>query len=305
MPSFDGTFNGAPWFGNDCSISNDLVVIGSFLEGTNYSTYHTGAAYLFKIDGAEVKMLTPGDDAEREDQFGTSVSMDEKIVVGADGNYVQVFSHESIYERTLICDGDCSGFGNRVATLGHTIVMNGSKNSTGMLFVYTTDGELLKELEQGSDKTDDVAITDRVIVSTATLGKTVVYSNAGPFYPNKTEIDRGGKTVAVAGDKIIIGDSEANSNSGVAYLYDTEGVLIKKLSRHDSSDGSQFGYSVAITDDKVLVGARFDDDGGHIFGSVFVYNSTDGEFIEKVVAPDAEAGNQFGYSICTSFILTM
>eukprot|EP00594_Rhizosolenia_setigera_P013162 CAMPEP_0178960946 /NCGR_PEP_ID=MMETSP0789-20121207/13323_1 /TAXON_ID=3005 /ORGANISM="Rhizosolenia setigera, Strain CCMP 1694" /LENGTH=168 /DNA_ID=CAMNT_0020644505 /DNA_START=295 /DNA_END=802 /DNA_ORIENTATION=- len=59
-----------------CSMTDDYVVIG-----LPYSRCK-GEAYLFKLDGTEVKKLTPGDDAaESLDWFGHSVSIDEKLVV--------------------------------------------------------------------------------------------------------------------------------------------------------------------------------------------------------------------------------
>lgn len=199
MPTFNGIFSGSPfdWIGNAYSISDDLVIIGLFREG-DYAADNTGAAYLFNLDGSNVKGFTPVD-GDINDQYGNSVSIDEKIVVdtGPYGvQYVEVFSREGIYERKLTCD-DCSEFGTSVATLGYTIVMNGEQDLVSKIFIYTIEGELLNELEQGSDKIDDVAITDEVIVSTASSGKTILYSNSSPNFPKTREIDQGGKKVSV------------------------------------------------------------------------------------------------------------
>lgn len=73
--------------------------------------------------------------------------MDEKIVVGSDNNYIQVF-----YEMTIRCNGCLfdwgeSSFGNNVATHGNLIVTSGYKNYSLKLFIHTTEGELVKEIE--------------------------------------------------------------------------------------------------------------------------------------------------------------
>lgn len=139
MPTFNGIFSGSPfdWIGNAYSISDDLVIIGLFREG-DYAADNTGAAYLFNLDGSNVKGFTPVD-GDINDQYGNSVSIDEKIVVGTGPygvQYVEVFSREGIYERKLTCD-DCSEFGTSVATLGYKIVMNGEQDLVSNIFIYT------------------------------------------------------------------------------------------------------------------------------------------------------------------------
>lgn len=108
------------------------------------------------------------------------------------------------------------------------------------------------------------------------------------------QIEDGGENVATAGNRIVFG----NWMFDIAKLYKTDGTFIKNLD-HDSTSGSSFGYSVEITDDKILVGADADDVGGVNTGSVFIYSS-DGEFIEKKVAPDAKTYDVFGSSVCAS-----
>ena len=283
-------------FGTSCSMSDDFVVIGT------YGVDNEGSAYLFNLNGTEVAKLTPGDDGEEDDKFGGSVSIDEKLVVGTYyGNYVRVFSRNGTYERTIRCD-DCLYFGDVVATLGNLIVTKGEQDSIDKLFIYSTeDGQLLKTLEQGSDWIRAVAISEQFIVSTGS--KTIIYSNTSPDFPKIAEINQDGWEVAVAGDRLVIGDilhPYGSLDRCDAYLYKTDGTLVTALDRQDASRRSEFGFSVAITDDKVLVGAYGDDDQGFHSGSVFIYSAVTGEFIKKVVAPDGEANDFFGSSVCAS-----
>eukprot|EP00594_Rhizosolenia_setigera_P020187 CAMPEP_0178958386 /NCGR_PEP_ID=MMETSP0789-20121207/11588_1 /TAXON_ID=3005 /ORGANISM="Rhizosolenia setigera, Strain CCMP 1694" /LENGTH=345 /DNA_ID=CAMNT_0020641035 /DNA_START=1 /DNA_END=1038 /DNA_ORIENTATION=- len=281
-------------FGSSCSMSDDLIVIGARCVGGIWLFNNDGAAYLFNLDGTEVAKLTPGD----------SVAIDEKVVVGTgfDLNYVQVFSRNSTYERTIYCV-ECSSFGSNVATHGNLIVTNGAygytENFIYKLFIYSTeDGQLLKSLE--GDFIYDVAMSEQFIVSTALNGKTFIYNNTSPDFAKIAEINQGGREVAVAGDRIVFGDATAKSYNGVAYLYKTDGTLVKTLDRQDASSDSWFGFSLAITDNKVIVGAYRDDDGGCMNGSIFIYSADTGDFIEKVVGPDGKRFNYFGSSVCAS-----
>jgi len=282
-------------FGSSCSMANDLVAIGA--EGADEDR---GAAYLFHMDGTEVAKLIPGYDGEDNDRFGWSVAMDEKVVVGSHGDYIRVFSRNGIYERTITC-ADCSEFGQRVATHGNLIVTTGLQNSTEKLFIYATeDGQILKTLEQ-EDVISDVAMSEQFIVSTSTeysRGKTIIYNNTSPDFMEIAEINQGGLKVAVSGDRIVIGEESEYGLDGEAWLYKTDGTLVTAL--EDASLESSFGGSVAITDDKVLVGAFLDDDDYSNTGSVFIYSAVTGEFIEKVLSPDARAWDYFGSSVCTS-----
>eukprot|EP00594_Rhizosolenia_setigera_P006648 CAMPEP_0178951962 /NCGR_PEP_ID=MMETSP0789-20121207/7528_1 /TAXON_ID=3005 /ORGANISM="Rhizosolenia setigera, Strain CCMP 1694" /LENGTH=345 /DNA_ID=CAMNT_0020632915 /DNA_START=449 /DNA_END=1486 /DNA_ORIENTATION=- len=269
-------------FGGSCSMTDDLVVFGA---------YGADAAYLFSLDGTELTKLEPEDDGEINDLFGVTVSMDEKVVVGSNGNNLRVFTRDGTYERSITCD-DCTSFGKTVATLGNKILTK----ENNKLFVYTTDGNLLKEIDEVTI-IHDVALSVEYIVFT-TSTKTVVYSNSEPDFPLVREIEQGGNGVATAGDMLVIGDLYANT-SGSAWLYNIDGTLIKEL-EHDATAGPSFTCSIAITDDKIIIGAYLDDEAGENAGSVFIYSAIDGEFIEKVVAPDAQEGDWFGGSVCSN-----
>eukprot|EP00594_Rhizosolenia_setigera_P001665 CAMPEP_0178947090 /NCGR_PEP_ID=MMETSP0789-20121207/4649_1 /TAXON_ID=3005 /ORGANISM="Rhizosolenia setigera, Strain CCMP 1694" /LENGTH=303 /DNA_ID=CAMNT_0020627157 /DNA_START=1319 /DNA_END=2230 /DNA_ORIENTATION=- len=276
--------DGAERFGWSCSISNELVVIGA--SGANL---FTGEAYLFSLDGTELSKLEPGDDGESFHTFGESVSMDEKIVVGTQtSNYIRVFSREGIYERTIRCD-DCDNFGKRVATLGDKIVTSGEQNSLEKLFIYSTEGELLNEIENEDEEAiDDIAISEQYIVSTGSSSKTIIYSNSAPDFPKLTEIDKEGDNVAVSGDKLVIG----NEWAGAAYLYSIDGTLDKELESNGAS--SSFGESVDITDDYVVVGAPTGN------SSALIFSSVTGELIETVTNPNDLSSSGFGKAVCAS-----
>jgi len=251
------------------------------------------------MDGTEVVKLTPGNDGNNWDLFSGSVSIDEKVVVGSTGGYIRVFSRDGMYERTIRCD-DCYEFGERVVTHGNLTVTSGIQNSISKLFIYSTeDGQLLKSFEQ-EYSISDVAMSEQFIVSTAGDGKTFIYNNTSTDFMEIAEINQAGLKVAVSGERLVIGNVHANNQEGAAYLYKTDGTLVKTLDRQVASSISDFGESVAIIDDKVIVSAPLDDDQGEFSGSVFIYSAETGEYIEKILAPDGGAYEQFGASVCAS-----
>jgi hypothetical protein len=114
--------------------------------------------------------------------------------------------------------------------------------------------------------------------------------------------DNFGWSVAITDTKIVVGvpyDGDAGSGSGSVYVYNTDGTGEVKITASDAAAGDLFGWSVAITDTKVVVGAAFDDDAGSGSGSAYVYN-LDGTGEVKITASDAAAGDRFGESVAIS-----
>ena len=80
-------------------------------------------------------------------------------------------------------------------------------------------------------------------------------------------------------DTIVMGayqdDDNGITNSGSAYVYTRSGSTWTEQAKLTASDGAandQFGDSVAISGDTVVIGARLDDDNGDSSGSTYVVN---------------------------------
>ena len=90
--------------------------------------------------------------------------------------------------------------------------------------------------------------------------------------------DRFGNSVSIDGDRVVVGardDDDAGTRSGSAYIFHFDGTSWSqetKLTASDAAAGDQFGESVSIDGDRVVVGAWQDDDGGSASGSVYVYD---------------------------------
>ncbi|MGJ8724877.1 MAG: hypothetical protein ACSHYB_10005 [Roseibacillus sp.] len=120
--------------------------------------------------------------------------------------------------------------------------------------------------------------------------------------------DRFGFSVAISGDSVAVGayrDDDGGLNSGSAYLFTRVGSLWslqEKLTAGDAASEDNFGYSVAISGDSVIVGARLNDDNGSFSGSAYVFNRSGSSWAQqaKLTASDAAAGDNFGISVAIS-----
>ena len=243
----------------------------------------------------EVAKLVAGD-AAAGDSFGRSVAIDgDTVVVGASGDDDAVSDSGSVYVfRTT--DGGATYaqvaklkasdgyyydfFGSSVAIAGSTIVVGsrwddeaGSKSGSAYVF-RTSDGG-------------------------ATYGQvaklTAADAASGDFF---------GISVAIDGNTIVVGAHYENSKRGAVYVFRTlDGgatyVELAKLTASDAAIYDEFGRSVAIDGDTIVVGAhQYHNDGS---GSAYVFRTSDGgatyDEVAKLTASDAAANDQLGISV--------
>jgi len=127
--------------------------------------------------------------------------------------------------------------------------------------------------------------------------------------------DRFGVSASIDGDTVVIGshyDDDKGTDSGSACVFtrDTAGDLssgwtqVAKLTAGDGASSDDFGSSVSIDGDTVVIGAYFDDDKGSDSGSVYVFTrDTAGDLtsgwtqVAKLTASDGAASDYFGISV--------
>jgi hypothetical protein len=110
---------------------------------------------------------------------------------------------------------------------------------------------------------------------------------------------------AIDGDTALIGafgDDDQGSSSGSAYIFTRTGSTWTQQAKLLAPDGAaedDFGALVSLSGDTALIGAPFDDDNGVDSGSayVFIRTGTSWTYQAKLVAPDAQAGDEFGWSV--------
>ena len=115
-----------------------------------------------------------------------------------------------------------------------------------------------------------------------------------------------GHSVAISGETVVLGAPQDASAQGSAYVFVRSGGVWshqQKLVASDAAADDQFGTSVTISGETIVIGAPRDNGAaGSDQGSAYVFVRSGGVWSqqEKLVASDAAANDQFGYSVAIS-----
>ena len=226
----------------------------------------------------ETPKLFPSD-ANTGDSFGASVAIDGNIaVVGAylnDSNgsdcgavYVYELSGSQWTERQKLTALDGSPgdqFGRSVAIESNTIVVGSyCDDDKGSAYVFTRLGGTWAQQQK------------------------LVAPDAAP-------IDRFGCSVAIDNNTIVIGAYRGNNFTGSAYVFTRIGstwVFQQKITSSDAQSGDSFGYSVAIDNNTIIIGAP---KWSNPIGSAYFYQRQSTVWLEQSVLR-GDAGH-FGFSV--------
>lgn len=85
-----------------------------------------------------------------------------------------------------------------------------------------------------------------------------------------------------------------------APAYADVGDQLAKFLANDGARDDRFGHSVAISGTTAIVGAWFADDNGIQSGSAYLFDTTTGKQIVKLLPDDGAAGDVFGVSVAIS-----
>ncbi len=170
----------------------------------------------------------------------------------------------------------------------------------------------------------DVAVAgDRVAVSAylddteaTDSGKVYVYDLGGPdptnpnvsiANPSPNSGDRFGWSIALDGNHLVVGaffDDLGANDAGTAYVFDlasaNPSVPSLTIPNPVPETSDQFGGKVAVSGDRVAVGARVDDVGAPNAGTVYVFDlstATPTSPVHTVYNPFPVSGEQFGHAI--------
>ncbi|MCH8146959.1 MAG: FG-GAP repeat protein [Planctomycetes bacterium] len=306
-------------FGWSTAISGDYAVVG-----TDAPDSATGAAYIYERDGllwTEIGSLVPSEDLlAKDDEYGRAVAISGSVAVVAarkhpgvqneafpDGpGAVYVFRRNSgvwEYEQELTAsDGaDNDRFGHSVAIEGDWIIVGAPEHedrgitSSGKVYVFHYDGAAWtqeRRLRAGDQDTDD----------------------------------RFGNAVAISGNWVVVGTKEDDDrcpgatdgadNSGSVYTFFHDPAAAPNIGWEERTklqaqrvDGASvvcdafasdnFGDAVAISGNRIVAGAKFDDDDGRSSGSAYVYRLDESDWVieQKLTASDGAASNRFGLSV--------
>ncbi|MEI7813783.1 MAG: FG-GAP repeat protein, partial [Coriobacteriia bacterium] len=259
------TAHGGPndMLGWSVAVSGDTAVIGSPNDADMGS--RSGAAFVYtRSNGVwtqQAKLHSSHPLAD--DQFGWSVAIsgDTAVVSAyaesaggvAQAGYVYVFTRSNgvwTQQAELANPSPVryDFFGESVALSGDTVVigMTQQNNNNGAAYVFTRSGTTWTQRAE-------------LTASDGASG------------------DRFGGSVALSGDTVVIGARYANGGKGAAYVFTGSGATWTQQTKFIDSagvSGDDFGVSVALSGDTVVIGAPIDDGVGLLTGSAFVFTRT-------------------------------
>ncbi len=127
--------------------------------------------------------------------------------------------------------------------------------------------------------------------------------------PTITAQDGFGISVSISGNNVLVGahlDDTNGQNVGQAHLFDaTTGLLLRTFddptpTPDATNGGDQFGQSVSIDGNLVLVGAPFDDTKGILIGQAHLFDATTGLLLHTFDDPTPGLSDRFGLSVSIS-----
>ena len=277
-------------FGRAVSISGKYAIAGSLRDNGD-----RGSAYVFErraADWAQQARLTASVPSAG-DQFGCSVSISgDNAIVGADRNNSNGLWSGAAYifersgavwaqqEMLIPSDGRIGDrFGCAVSIDGDYAIAgsywdddNGNNSGSAYIFRKGTAGWVQEARLTASDGAKD---------------------------------DWFGYAVSISGKYAVVGavlDDDSGPDRGSAYVFKRSGsnwVQQAKLLAADGNDDDEFGGSVCIEGNSVIVGASGSDALGENAGAAYIFVRTGNNWTQQagLLAADAAVGQNFGNSV--------
>jgi hypothetical protein len=317
-------------FGYAVSLGTDRAVLGAYGDDAN-----RGAAYVFARSGdsfTQEQKLVAVDGAENA-QLGFAVSLDgDRALLGAPGSDASrgaalVFVRDGTSwseEQGLVASDGIGGnyFGWAVSLREGSALVGayGSNTGRGAAYVFVETGGSFSEEQKlvASDAADGDQLgysvslgDDRLLVGAPSndgfRGAAYVFVRSGSSWTEEqklvasdaAEFDLFGVSVALAGDRALVGAHFDEERLGAAYVFVRSGrswTEEHKLIAKDGVAGDRFGNAVSLGDGRALIGA-YAKDGGR--GAAYVFALDEGSWTEeaKLVAGDGINNDLFGWSV--------
>ena len=299
-------------FGWSVAVEGDTVVVGAHAydgeDASNTTLVNSGAVYIFTRTGgvwSQAAKLAPTVPEEYA-FFGGSVALAGNTLaigsrlydaggrLGAGAAYV--FTKDSgtgVWSQAAKLTASTS---LQLAYLGYSLAVDGDTVLVGAYGDDTVRGELGSGSAYVFDKPSG--------------GWTDGNETAKLTAPDRQPSGYFGFSVALDGDTAVIGarqhnDPVSGAGSGAAYVFTRESEVWgekAKLTPSDAAAKDNFGVSVAVDGDTVVVGSWQDDDNGRNSGSAYVFTKPDLGWAStfetlKLTAPNGAANDRFGWSV--------
>lgn len=220
--------------------------------------------------------------------------------------------------------GKSSHFGSSIAAVGKNILVGAPRDSalgdeTGAAYLLDGAGKLLATYHDPSPTKDDwfgysvASAGDKVVISSLRkdtggqdVGTAYVFDLSGDLLstinsPNPSGFDSFGQSIVGVGDNILIGadrwkDPSGAYDSGIAYLFSPQGNLLQTFENPTPAFGDHFGKSLAVVDDRIVIGAMGDSSKSFGSGAAYVFDQA-GDLLTTLHSPGGAVGDNFGVSV--------
>ena len=270
-------------FGSAVGASNEHVIVGALFDTTQGPL--VGQAVLFSVDSGVPLHILDDPSVTIADFFGSAVDVDGQFaIVGAPGDDSNGFGIGQVHV-----------FDVTTGQLCHTLTDPTPTGFDSFGSSVAIDGQLVIVGEPGDD-THGFGVGSAHVFNAST-GQLVITLND----PTTTVSDEFGTSVALFGNRALVGapgDDTFGSNSGQAYLFDIDsGELLQTFNDPDPSNEDEFGRSVALSGDFVLIGApNAINESGASSGQVFLFN-VQGSWRETFESQNGQDEDLYGFSV--------
>lgn len=297
--------HGGQRFAESVAVSGELILAGA--PGDNQNGVLAGAAYLIDNFGTETKYT--GSDTAPLDEFGRSVALNgREALVGAAGDddngagSGSAYFFDAVGNETKVTAFDGSSFdifGEAVALTDDRALIGAWKNndgpdeSLGAAYLLDEANNQTKltasERREGDDFGFSVALSgDTALIGSRgdndgfgqATGSAYLFDELGNELKltasDRAAFDQFGYSVALNQHYAVVGarrdDNENGANAGAVYVFDVvTGEQLAKLIAPDGKPGDEFGFSVAIFANTILVGAWMGDSAVVDSGAAYLF----------------------------------
>jgi len=280
----DGSAN--DHFGQSVAINADLIIIGA--PDDDDLGQSSGSAYVFNAQTGNQLFKFTSSDGQAGDQFGYSVALEGNLALigaqldddhGAASGAAYLFDLTTGMEIRKITPADGlpgANFGNSVAIHNQTACIGAwtdevNSTATGSAYIYDLQNDNL------------------------------IYK----LTPNDgNNFDFFGRAVALNDQFAVITADQADPlglNSGAVYVFDlTTGLQIDKLIADNEDARDQFGTSVSLNGNLIIIGASAGDGPVTDCGSAYLFDITTGTQLRQFFVPDSKEYDYSGSALALS-----
>jgi len=316
------------WYGYKVKINGNVIAITEPYADVD-DIPDAGKVYIYDVDGTLLSTLQspePGNVnnfGRRLDLFGDTIIVNELFAIVdnlVDAGKAHLFTTDGTYQITLQSPepSQGGGFGIAAGIYEDIIVINEYKGES-RVYIFDNEGEYLKTLHSpmpmvGGKFGKIIEVSETLILlgecgtsdNPMGPGSVHLFNHDGEHLmtlqaPEPENLARFGASIDTSGDLIVIGEDYATVDevyrAGRVYIFNTDGEYLQTLQSPIPKMNGQFGHSVAIDGDRVVVGERFANlEPFQYEGRAYVFD-VDGNLLQNLTSPEPCARAAFGQDV--------